>query len=82
MTRMPIGEVDMEKQKKFIKLFDERIAKALSSGGFSYIQEKVNGDQTVYCFEASPELTEVIRGFCEGRNYEEMITVEDSTLLF
>lgn len=33
---------------KFIKLFDERIANALSDGGFSYIEEKVNGNQTVY----------------------------------
>lgn len=68
---------------KFVKLFDERIANALSAGGFSYIKEKVNGNQTVYCFEESSELTEAIRSLCAAENYQEPITiVQDDTLLF
>lgn len=74
----------MEKSKiKFIKLFDERIANALSVGGFSYIQEKVNGDQTVFCFESCPEVVEAIRSLCNEWKYEEdIIAAEDGTLLF
>jgi len=74
----------MENSKtKFIKLFDERIANALSDGGFSYIEEKVNGNQTVYCFEESPELIEAIRGFCGEKNYQEaIIVVQDGSLFF
>lgn len=67
---------------KFIKLFDERIANALSDGGFSYIEEKVNGNQTVYCFEESPELVEAIRGLCGEKNYQEIIIVQDGSLFF
>lgn len=81
MIQTLIGEVSMK--TKFIKLFDERIANALSSGGFSYIEEKVNGNQTVYCFEESPELTEAIRRFCDGENYQQtIIIVQDGSLFF
>ena len=74
----------MENNKtKFIKLFDERIANALSDGGFSYIEEKVNGNQTVFCFEESPELVEAIRGLCGEQNYQEtIIVVQDGSLFF
>lgn len=68
---------------KFIKLFDERIANTLSEGGFSYIKEKVNGNQTVYCFEESSELIEAIRSFCAEKNYQEaIIIVQDGSLFF
>ena len=69
-------------ENKFIKLFDERIANALSVGGFSYTQEKINGNQTVYCFEKCPGVIEVIRSFCDEGHYEDIIAVEDGTLLF
>lgn len=74
----------MENNKtKFIKLFDERIANALSDGGFSYIEEKVNGNQTVFCFEESLELVEAIRGLCGEQNYQEtIIVVQDGSLFF
>lgn len=74
----------MENNKtKFIKLFDERIANALSDGGFSYIKEKVNGNQTVFCFEESLELVEAIRGLCGEQNYQEaIIVVQDGSLFF
>lgn len=73
----------MENKIKFIKLFDEMVAGALSAGGFSYTQEKVNGDKTVYCFESTPELEEAIRSLFGEREYgEEIITVKDGTLLF
>lgn len=74
----------MENSKtKFIKLFDERIANALSDGGFSYIEEKVNGNQMVFCFEESPELVEAIRGLFGEQNYQEtIIVVQDGSLLF
>lgn len=70
-------------KKKFIKLIDERIANVLNDGGFSYIKEKINGNQTVYCFEESPELAEAIRGFCDKENYQEAIViVQDESLFF
>lgn len=73
----------MENSKtKFIKLFDERIANALSDGGFSYIEEKVNGNQMVFCFEESPELVEAIRGLCGEQNYQETIIVVQNGSLF
>lgn len=74
----------MENNKtKFIKLFDERIANTLSDGGFSYIEEKVNGNQTVFCFEESLELVEAIRGLCGEQNYQEaIIVVQDGSLFF
>lgn len=78
---MKTDEVNMKTQ--FIKLLDERIANALNEGGFSYIKEKVNGNQTVYCFEDSPEIVEAIRTFCNKWNYQETITiVQDSSLVF
>lgn len=71
------------KTTKFIKLLDERIASALSNGGFSYIEEKINGNQTVYCFEESPEIVEAIRSFCGEQNYQEaIIVVQDGSLFF
>lgn len=74
----------MENNKiKFIKLFDERIANALSDGGFSYIEEKVNGNQTVFCFGESLELVEAIRSLCGKQNYQEaIIVVQDGSLFF
>lgn len=80
---MQTGEGVMEKKIKFIKLFDEKVAGALSASGFSYTQEKVNGDKTVYCFEASSELEEAFRSLSRGLKYgEEIIAVEDGALLF
>lgn len=81
MIQTLIGEVSMK--AKFIKLFDDRIANALSDGGFAYIEEKVNGSQTVYCFEESPQLAEAIRSFCDKGNYQEtLIIVQDGSLFF
>lgn len=83
MTPMLIGEVDMENsQKKFIKILSEKIAKSLNDGGFSYITEKINGNQMVYCFEECLELTEAIRELCEKGHYEETIIVSGDTLFF
>lgn len=73
----------MENKKvTFIKLFDERIANALSAGGFSYTQEQINDGQTVYCFEERDGLMEAIRGFCNEGNYQEIIVVQDTSLFF
>ena len=72
----------MNNNIKFIKIFDERIANALSAGGFSYTQENINDGQTVFCFEETPELNEVIRNLVREWNYEEAIFVKDGTLLF
>ena len=67
---------------KFIKLFDERNDNALIDGGISYIEEKVNGNKTVYCFEEYHELVEAIRNFCGEQNYQEAIIVVQNGSLF
>lgn len=67
---------------KFIKLLDEKIANALNGGGFSYIKEKINGNQTVYCFKESPELVSALESVCKGENYQEAIIVVQNESLF
>lgn len=68
---------------KFIKLLDERIANILNDGGFSYIEEKINGNQRLFCFEESPELVEAIRDFCGRQNYQNtVIVIQDDSLFF
>lgn len=67
------------KQQFFIKTFDERVAKVLIDGGFSYTQENVTAvdkagnrvDRTVYSFAYSRKLRrEITRlakaGQCNG----------------
>lgn len=72
----------MSKRNYFIKLFDERIVNALCAGGFSYTQEKMNGNQTVYCFENSKKLTRTIRKILKEWNYEAPVIIKDCTLHF
>ena len=44
----------------FIKILDESLALKLKKLGFSYTTETINKNQTVYVFEQSPKLTEVL----------------------
>lgn len=72
----------MENRMKFIKLFDENVASALEACGFSYTQERVNGNETVYCFEAGQEVKEALQEMLGATKYAETVIVEDDTLLF
>ena len=72
----------MSEFKKFIKLFDEQIANALSTGGFSYITEKINENQNVFVFEKSDELVDVLSKLIKQSNYSQTIIIEDSKLNF
>lgn len=69
-------------RKKLIKLLDERAAVALSDCGFSYIKEKINGDQTVYIFEDTLEFMNALNALCTETDFQKMIFIEDSLLNF
>ena len=73
----------MDNELRFIKIFNEQIAKMLASGGFSYITEKINDNQDVYIFEKNDGLTEKLKEL-DGTvmNFENTILVEDGTLHF
>ena len=68
--------------KMFIKFIDESVAVALSDRGFSYMQEKINEGQTLYVFERSDELMAALNEVLCGDKYQNLICVDDSTLLF
>ncbi len=72
----------MCENKNFIKIFDEQIAVALSNGGFSYIEEKINGSQVIYAFEETPEFMDALKAFYNEGNYQEAVYVKDSSLNF
>ena len=72
----------MSEIKTFIKLFDERIAKVLHDGGFSYTTEKINGNQTLFVFERSDELDYAINSLINENHYSEIIIIEDPKLNF
>lgn len=72
----------MCEKKNFIKILDEQIAVALSNGGFSYIEEKINGNQIIYAFDETPELMEALSGLYKEGNFQEAIYVIDGSLNF
>ena len=67
---------------KFIKIFDEQIAKTLESGGFSFMTEKINDNQTVYVFEESQEIHDALASLMGDGNYQELIFAVDDMLNF
>jgi hypothetical protein len=73
----------VENQKNFIKIFDEQIAVALSGGGFSYVIQNFNDNQTLFAFEETPELREALEGFLKESNFQaDAVYVEDTVLNF
>jgi len=66
----------------FIKITDEKIAHELCKGGFLFTQEKVNDNQTLYCFEKTPELDEAMKALVREGNFQGIALVEDATLRF
>ncbi len=72
----------MEDKITFIKILDERVAKLLENGGFSYITEKINDGQTVYVFEETPDLTWLIERLFNGTKYQDTVIVKDNSLHF
>lgn len=66
----------------YIKIFDEQFATALERGGFSYIKQKINGDQSVYAFEKTPALVDVITNLKQQGHYQEIVCIEDDALSF
>lgn len=72
-----------DKTNIFIKLLDKNAANALNACGFSYTIEKINDNETVYCFEPSTELLKAIQEFNNNCNYEaDLVVVEGNTLCF
>ena len=65
---------------KLIKILDEQIAESLQSSGFSYMQEKINNEQTLYVFEETPELLEIL-GEIKGE-FGETVIISDTSLSF
>ena len=72
----------MSELKTFIKIFDERIATALSEGGFSYTTENINENQTLFVFEKCDDLDGALNELIKENNYSEIIIVEDPKLNF
>lgn len=78
------------KTQFFIKLFDERIAKPLCDGGFSYTQENVSVidaagnrvDKTLYCFVGGKKLERAFRKLVKSNKYGDVACVTDSLLRF
>lgn len=65
----------------FIIIINEEIATTLSNGGFSYVKENINNNQTVYVFEKSEELIAELLTLCDGDN-SKIVYVEDCRLNF
>lgn len=68
--------------KKLYKFFDKQTAEMLKQGGFCYVEEKINNGQTVYCFEESEELKEIIQCLLNDGKYQDVIVAVDNTLHF
>lgn len=69
-------------EKQFVKIFDERVALALSESGFSYMQEKINDGQTVYVFEETEEFMAALCELSETGVLQGVVFVRDSILHF
>ena len=65
---------------KLIKILDEQIAGTLQFSGFSYMKEKINNEQTLYVFEETPELLEIL-GEIKGE-FGEAVIISDTSLSF
>ena len=65
---------------KLIKILDEQIAGTLQFSGFSYMQEQINNEQTLYVFEETPELLEIL-GEIKGE-FGEAVIISDTSLSF
>lgn len=72
-------------EKKFIKIFDEKIAMSLADSGFSYMKETINGNQEVFIFEESEAFMNEVNKymtFSEGEDGGNVLLVEDTTVCF
>lgn len=78
------------KTQYFIKLFDEKIAKALCDGGFSYVKENVTVtddtgnriDKTLYSFVGSKKLERTILKLAKSSEYIDFPCTADLLLRF
>lgn len=66
--------------KNLIKILDKRVAEALSSGGFLYVEEIINGGQTVYVFEDTDEIRDILKQIEDSGEFEDITVVEDCSL--
>ncbi len=67
---------------KYIKIFDEEVALALSERGFSYMQEQINHNQMIYVFENTEEFMAALCEIIGDGDPRDVIYVEDSLLRF
>lgn len=80
--RMRTGEVFfMVENKNFIKILDYETALRLSESGFSYIIEKFNGTQELYCFIDCEEIRAELLNM-EFSAEDKAYYIEEETLSF
>lgn len=79
-----------EKKQYYIKLFDEKVAKALSDGGFSYTQENVIATEPTgerinlitYCFLGSKKLERALRKLVKEFECNDAVVTTERLLRF
>lgn len=67
--------------KVFIKIMDEKVALALAEGGFSYIEEIINGGRKIFVFEKSIAVETALREIIPKRA-EAAKMIEEDVLRF
>lgn len=72
----------MSEKKKYIKIFDKKIAEIIESGGFLYMKEKINDNQTVYVFDEDEAIYEILNQLREDGNYQEITYITEESLCF
>lgn len=68
--------------KNLIKILDKRVADTLLNGGFFYVEEIINNNQTIYVFQDTEELRSVLEQIEGSGEFEDVVIVEDDTLCF
>lgn len=84
MTMIPMQTDDKieKKEKKYIKILDQKTADLISDSGFLYMKEKINENQEVYVFEKTEELESILHELSKDECFSQMCVVEDNTLFF
>lgn len=72
----------MSEKKKYIKIFDEKIAEIIESGGFPYMKEKINDNQPIYVFDENEAIYEILNQLREDGNYQEITYITEASLCF
>lgn len=82
MIPMQTDDKIEKKEKKYIKILDQKTADLISDSGFLYMKEKINENQEVYVFEKTEELESILQELSKDECFSQMCVVEDNTLFF